>query len=158
VPSPKPKIGESLGDFEKRVSRYGVIKVIGVVALVVAAKYGLQELHHMPSTGVGIRGNNMPYVPDYPAPTVPRTDGLAQVVTTPEFSAAAHTVTPSETWFHTFKEMGITNANQQANLLHKLGPILKEKGWAYKMPDGLWGISHTGQLPDDVLELIQNSL
>lgn len=75
----------------------------------------------------------------------------------PEFSVDAYTVARGEGWYQTFKDMGITNATEQANLLQKVGPKLQEMGLAYKIPHGLWGISHPGQLPNDVLELINNS-
>ena len=73
----------------------------------------------------------------------------------PEFSVDAHTVTPGEGWYQTFKDMGI-KSDEWSSLLKKVGPVLHEKGWAYNM-HGSWGISHPGQLPDDVLELIKNS-
>ena len=73
----------------------------------------------------------------------------------PEFSVDAHTVVPGEGWYQTFKDMGI-KSNEWSSLLKKVGPSLQEKGWAYNM-HGSWGISHSGQLPDDVLESIKNS-
>jgi hypothetical protein len=75
-----------------------------------------------------------------------------------EFSADASTVTRGEGWYQTIQETtGITDQTQQAAILQKIGPVLQEKGWAYIMPDGKWGISRPGTLPKDVLELIKNS-
>ena len=86
---------------------------------------------------------------DTPAPLQP---------TPPEFSAAASTVTNGEGWYQTIQETtGITDPARQAAILQKIGPVLQEKGWAYVMPNGTWGISRPGTLPKDVLELIKNS-
>lgn len=81
---------------------------------------------------------------------VPAADGY-------EFSSDAFTVSNGEGWYQTFADMGITDTTEQAELLQKVGPVLQEKGWAYPMGDGTWGISRPGILPSDVLELIKNS-
>ncbi|HET8884088.1 MAG TPA: hypothetical protein VFM68_01310 [Candidatus Saccharimonadales bacterium] len=73
-----------------------------------------------------------------------------------DFGADASTVVAGEGWYQTFGEMDIPN-HERAELLQKVGPALQERGWAYPMLDGTWGISRPGALPQDVLELIQNS-
>lgn len=70
-----------------------------------------------------------------------------------KFSKPARTVEPGEGFYQTFKEMGVP-AEDRPRLLQKVGPMLAKIGLAYKMPDGLWGISRPGQLPEDILELI----
>ncbi len=159
IPEPKAKMGESPEDFEKRVSRYGVMKVLGVVAVVVAAKYGLSELnlHHPGAAHNSHRGASVAIAGVHDNGGMGSHEPVVESLLKPEFSPAAHTVNAGEGWYQTFKDMGITNATEQANLLNKVGPQLQEKGWAYHMPNGLWGISRPGQLPDDVLKLIQNS-
>lgn len=75
-----------------------------------------------------------------------------------DFSIDALTVTDGEGWYQTIQEVtGVTDPVEQAAILQKIGPALQEKGWAYPMDDGTWGISRTGTLPKDVLELIKNS-
>ncbi|HEV7952282.1 MAG TPA: hypothetical protein VGO98_02815 [Candidatus Saccharimonadales bacterium] len=74
------------------------------------------------------------------------------------FSIDAATVMNGEGWYQTIQETtGVTDPAQQAAILQKIGPSLQEKGWAYPMNDGTWGISRPGTLPKDVLELIKNS-
>jgi hypothetical protein len=75
-----------------------------------------------------------------------------------EFSVDASTVTNGEGWYQTIQEVtGPITPAEQAAILQKIGPALQEKGWAYPMTDGTWGISRPGALPKDVLELIKNS-
>lgn len=73
-----------------------------------------------------------------------------------EFSPAAHTVHNGEGWYETFNDMNIPKS-EWSSLLQKAGPQLQENGWAYQMPDGSWGISHPGTLPQGMLELIQKN-
>jgi hypothetical protein len=75
-----------------------------------------------------------------------------------DFSIDASTVTSGEGWYQTIQEVtGPISPAEQAAILQKIGPALQEKGWAYPMSDGTWGISRPGTLPKDVLELIKNS-
>lgn len=76
-----------------------------------------------------------------------------------QYSEAARTISENEGWFQAMKDMNIP-ADEWNNLLAKVGPELAkaENGsWAYQMADGQWGISRPGQLPDSVLQLIQNN-
>lgn len=154
LPQPSQKMGETTADFEKRVRRIGFAKVVGLVAVVVAAKYGLDHLNTGHSGGSSL-ADHATQAPGHYS-TLDSQDIIVQPAV-PEFSTAAHTVTGGEGWYNTFKEIGVTSAKEQANLLQKVGPKLQEMGFAYKMPHGQWGISHTGQLPENVLELINNS-
>lgn len=62
-------------------------------------------------------------------------------------------VTAGEGWSQTFKEFGIPSQHR-IELLKEIGPQLKDMGVAYKMEDGLWGISEKGALPDEATHLI----
>lgn len=73
-----------------------------------------------------------------------------------EFSSAAYSVHHGEGWYETFNDMNIPKS-EWSSLLQKAGPKLQENGWAYQMPDGSWGISHPGTLPQGMLELIQKN-
>jgi len=73
-----------------------------------------------------------------------------------DFSPDASRVDPGEGFYQTFKEMNIPESEWN-NLLQKAGPKLAENNWAYKMANGSWGISRPGQMPRDMLELIQNN-
>ncbi|MBC7942971.1 hypothetical protein H7X68_00515, partial [Candidatus Saccharibacteria bacterium] len=154
LPKPKQRFekNETEEQFKARVERYGAAKIVGVVALILAAKYGLPLLSggeaHASGSGSGLDK----HIADIAPPS--GLDGGSGVEL---FSADAHTVTRGEGWYQTFKELNITNATEQASLLQKVGPELQARGWAYPMENGSWGISHTGQLPDDVLKLIKNS-
>lgn len=68
----------------------------------------------------------------------------------------ARWVEPSEGWYQTFNELGIPQDNWQ-DVLQDAGPKLHEQGWAYRMPDGQWGISQPGRLPDSALRIIAES-
>ncbi|MDB5165350.1 MAG: hypothetical protein JWM00_240 [Candidatus Saccharibacteria bacterium] len=68
----------------------------------------------------------------------------------------ARWVEPGEGWYQTFNELGIPQDNWQ-DVLRDAGPKLHEQGWAYRMPDGQWGISQPGRLPDSALKIIAES-
>lgn len=162
LPRPTQHMGETHEDFEKRVKWIGAAKILGFIAVVATAKYGLDH------DWFGGNGDNIGNIPDTESlgasgggystlesqVEIPETP---EVPVAPEFSAEAHTVTDGEGWYNTMKEMGITDATERASLLQKVGPQLKEMGYAYPMEDGTWGINMPGQLPNDVLELIKNS-
>lgn len=78
----------------------------------------------------------------------------------PEFSPAAYNVHAGEGWYETFQDMNIPH-DEWASLAQKVGPQLHEHGWAYVIENGpykgQWGISQPGQLPKEMLELIQNA-
>lgn len=158
---PKPEDGESKEAYEKRSKKYGNRVLIGTLALVGAA-VAAKLLIDLPDGN----GGNAPAQESFGASgggystpesniEIPEPSVEAPVV--PEFSADAHTVTDGEGWYNTMKEMGITDATERASLLQKVGPQLQEMGYAYPMVDGTWGINLPGQLPGNVLELIQNS-
>lgn len=78
------------------------------------------------------------------------------VINLHEVSHDAHWVEPGEGWYQTFNELGIPQEDWQ-NVLQDAGPRLHEQGWAYRMPDGQWGISQPGRLPDSALRVIAES-
>jgi hypothetical protein len=73
-----------------------------------------------------------------------------------EIGHDARWVEPGEGWYQTFNELGIPQDNWQ-DVLQDAGPKLHEQGWAYRMPDGQWGISQPGRLPDSALRVIAES-
>ena len=75
----------------------------------------------------------------------------------PAYGAEALTVEDGEGWYQTFSEVNITEATDQANLLSRVGPELVARDWAYLMPEGSYGISRPGMLPQEVLDLITSS-
>jgi hypothetical protein len=70
-----------------------------------------------------------------------------------ESHAAGVDVTKGEGWYNTFKEFGVSGGNRD-DLLKEIGPQLEKMGEAYRTEDGLWGISHPGELSDDASRLI----
>ena len=62
-------------------------------------------------------------------------------------------VDAGEGWYKTFADFDIDADKHQA-LLQEVGPKLEEMGVAYRTPDGLWGISESGNLPKSATELI----
>jgi serine/threonine protein phosphatase PrpC len=146
---------EQLSERErKQVIALKAVWGAAALALVFAAGYklGMHDTHGLidPSdipVGGGRQSSDPIPVEKIPAPVRP-----------PEFSVAASTVTSGEGWYQTIQEAtGVTDPARQAAILQKIGPVLQEKGWAYLMSDGKWGIDHPGVLPRDVLELIKNS-
>lgn len=157
---PEPRDGETREDYEKRAKKYGrrvLLGTVAVVGAVIATKFAVDHI----STGGGSAGGNVS--PEATPGHISTPDSVDSVIPAPEtptpaeFSPEAYNVVPGEGWYNTFKEMGITDATEQANLLRKVGPQLQDMGWAYPMGESSWGISQPGQLPNDVLELIQNS-
>lgn len=89
--------------------------------------------------------------PELPPPDVP--DPSDNVDTYIEAHDAGSIVTKGEGWYHTFKEFGVTGSKQD-DLLREIGPQLEKMGEAYRMEDGLWGISRPGELSDEASRLI----
>ena len=73
-----------------------------------------------------------------------------------DWNGSATTVDNGEGWYQTFEDMGIPK-DEWNDLLQKVGPELKSEGYAYTMPDGSYGISKPGQLPVEVLDMIEQS-
>ena len=132
----------------------GILVGAGVAAKIVEHSDDIQKIWNRPlpspmPTEVG--GADGSWVTELPAAEV----APAPVI---EFSVDASTVTNGEGWYQTIQEVtGPISPAEQAAILQKIGPTLQEKGWAYPMSDGTWGISRPGTLPKDVLELIKNS-
>jgi len=131
------------------------IGAVAVAVLAVGAKLGYDFLN-----GADVDTSNLPDgsgtpTPEAVDPTVP-TPEKTPTPTPDVFSDAARTVGDGEGWYQTFNEMNIPQS-EWSSLLDKVGPDLAENGWAYKMPNGEWGISQPGKLPQDMLELIQRN-
>jgi len=91
-------------------------------------------------------------------PQVPGVGGGGAGVVTPSIPSEALTVTNGEGWLQTFQEAGLTNTQAWA-AVHDSSVMqpFYDQGWAYLRPeDGLAGISHTGQLPSDLLQTVVN--
>jgi hypothetical protein len=147
--------GEALEKW--RGSRKLTKVAIGVVALVAAA--GAIKLGYDLFNDPNVDANNLPDGGGTPTPEAVDPTPTPEKVPTPSpeaFSDAARTVEGGEGWYQTFNEMDIPQS-EWAGLLDKVGPDLAENGWAYKMPNGEWGISQPGKLPQDMLELIQRN-
>lgn len=151
-------------DVEKNQNRKRLIgAVVGVVVAFAAYKLGSdilgdQSVFADPGNVPNIGGGEAVPAPDVaPAPAAPIVEGRGQhwdVV--PNYSEAARTVTDGEGLNQTFLELNIPES-EWTSLVQKVGPQLAEQGWTYRMPNGSWGISHTGIFPDSVLQLIQNN-
>ena len=129
-------------------------RVVGVAAVTLVAITAWKLGHDMASLPAGIGNADGDWVTKAPSGETPRPTRPLP----PEFSVAASTVTNGEGWYQTIQEAtGVTDPAKQAAILQKIGPVLQEKGWAYPMTDGTWGISRPGALPRDVLELIKNN-
>lgn len=135
----------------------GILVGAGVAMKVAEHSDDIQKIWNkplMPEIPTEVGNADGSWVTEVPAPT-------PEPIPTPapfEFSVDASTVTNGEGWYQTIQETtGVTNPAEQAAILQKIGPALQEKGWAYPMNDGTWGISRPGKLPKDVLELIKNS-
>lgn len=163
VPRATKKMEETDDQFEARKKRYAVAAVVGLVAVLAAYKfYGLESAGMVaakPRGGGGGVGAGGVLLGTTGSGTGGSRGGrgVDLSIVAPNFTPSAHNVTRGEGWYQTFREMGITKASEQAKLLQKVGPQLQSRGWAYPMKNGSWGISHTGQIPDNVLELIKNS-
>ncbi|HEY0965608.1 MAG TPA: hypothetical protein VGE13_03960 [Candidatus Saccharimonadales bacterium] len=70
-----------------------------------------------------------------------------------DISHEARWVEPGEGWYQTFQDLGIPQ-DHWSDVLQDAGPKLQEQGWAYKMDDGTWGISHPGSLSNESLRII----
>lgn len=156
-------VGKEAGMDKWRGSRRSTkiaLGAVGIVLAIAAAKAGYDWL-----SGPDVDPNSLPDgsgtptpeatdptvpTPETPKPEVPQ-NNPAEV-----FSDAARTVKPNEGMFQTFLDMNIPQDEWQG-LMEKSGPELAEKGWTYQMPNGEWGWSRPGTLPQDMLELIQNN-
>jgi hypothetical protein len=97
-----------------------------------------------------------PPVPDV-TPT-PAPAPAPEIPVTPDIPSNALNVTYGEGWLQTFREAGLTNTQAWA-AVHDSGIMQQfyDNGWAYLRPqDGLAGISHTGQLPAEMLQNVLN--
>ncbi len=69
---------------------------------------------------------------------------------------ASNTVHPNEGLYEVMQNNNVDPSDWH-DRLSKIGPDLAKKGWAYfDNNNNEWRISHTGQLPQDVLDLIKN--
>jgi hypothetical protein len=152
---PKPKENESEVDYEKRATKYGRRVLIGALAVVVVTIATKLAFDQIGSSGSPHLADVNPV--DHSGTVDSSVAAPSVEVPSVELSPDVITTVPGEGWYQTFKEMGITNSAEWPALLQKVGPKLAEKGAAYMMNNGQWGISSSGPLSSDVLELINNS-
>lgn len=138
----------------KKYTRAAIATFVGVVA--VGAAY-LSLKHGVDDPTGGSLGNYQPQqTPDPGNFGGNFGHGTVEAVSGYDFSTAAHDVFKGEGWYQTFADMNIPRSEWH-DILDKVGPQLQQKGWAYQMDGGQWGIAHSGRLPQNVLELIQNN-
>jgi hypothetical protein len=157
------RIGENLRSKEsKRGTRKMTVIALGAIATVgaiTAYKLGaLDSLFGGNHTTNSVDTSALPQGGGSGAPSeaLPGVSAQANSPDVMTFSPAAHDIHGGEGWYETFNDMGIPKAEWQT-LLQKTGPELSTHGWAYEMSNGSWGITHPGNLPQDMLELIQKN-
>lgn len=151
------KEGELDEAYEHRQKRNGVIvAAVGATVLALAARYGFNSIGSSGGGGAGSGGEAIT-VPDS-SETFPTPEQVVPT-TSPEvsdWSDAARTADAGEGWYQTFQEMNIPQ-NEWGDLLQKVGPELEQDGYAYRMDDGSYGINRAGELPTEVLDLIERN-
>ncbi len=178
---PKRNEGETDQEYEKREKNRRFLLGFGAFALAAAGAYAINR-GLSSSTGSGSANDagahlaNNPSIVDNSSfdsinhignvdtsaipdsgsglDTLGVVDGGSTADVVSQFSPEARTVASGEGWYNTFSQMNISPSEHHA-LLDKIGPELQNQGWAYF--DHGWKISHTGQLPDKILEMINNS-
>ena len=151
---------ESAEDREKYIKRQGRKRALGILAVAVVST-GITAYKIAKGMDTGGSGG-APVSPQGGGLTTAHIDTIKQSVPVATgdlsggFSGDALRVDSGEGWFNTFKEMKVPQ-NEWPSLLEKVGPDLQAKGWAYQLPNGEWGMNKSGQLPEGVLQLIQNS-
>lgn len=161
---PGKKNEESIEQYEKRVNKRTTIIGLGLLAIGLAGGYAINEAISDGNGGgksiediAGPTADNVDKVDEEVNEEAPPADALPGPADIPEFSPEAYTADPGEGWYQTFKDMGVPEA-EWSNLLSKAGPKLQDAGWAYwDAGHNNWGINRPGALPQDVLELINNS-
>jgi len=154
---------ESHEDREKYIKRQGRKRALGIFAVAaVSAGFTAYKMVKGIDTGGSGGAQNSFQTGGSGGLTTAHLDTIKEQVPgatggwSDSFSGDALRIDSGEGWFNTFKEMKVPQ-NEWQSLLEKVGPDLQSKGWAYQMPSGEWGISKSGQLPEGVLQLIQNS-
>lgn len=150
---PEMKLGENLAEYEWRVKRIGMAKVIGLVVLSIVAIHGVNDLID------NYRSNS-------PSPSHINIDhsqfdnalkNHSIVSDMPDFNIEAYNVDPGEGWYSTMEQMGISDPAVQHQTLQRVGPQLQDMNLAYPVDGNSWGIKVIGRLPQEALDLIWNN-
>jgi len=154
---PEIKIGENLVEYERRVKRIGMAKVISLTVLSIftvhSAKNFIENFNDTINGQTATGGNDR-----IDHTLIDNTLNRHDIINvTPDFSFEAYNINPGEGWYSTMNQMGITDPASQFNTLQIAGPKLQNIGVAYAIDDGTWGITNTGQLPKDALNIIWES-
>lgn len=146
-------------DEEKKGTRKGAAIALGAVAVVGGAVWAAVAMSRGWSTG-GTGSQTADHLTGgtggqgaLAGSGLPGGEGAQHLAFSPE----AHMVTHGEGWLNELNELGIPK-DQHSHVLQELlqSKDPEIKGWVYQMKNGTPGISHTGQIPDSVLEKIQN--
>jgi|GEM_PF-6537323 len=162
IRNPRERFRALMNDPERKGNKKKTLIALGAVAGLAVAYFGLRGIHFG-------GGNTIQGVADYPSGTggaghvPPQGTGGNSVpdALNGEFSPQAHEVTAGEGWLHELDDIfgkGKLTGNEKQELLHKLleSKDAGIKDWVYTMKDGNPGISHSGQIPESVLESIKN--
>lgn len=150
---PEMKLGENLVEYEKRVQRIGMAKVVGLTVISVVAVNGFKEIFDNTSSNNHISSGG--YIDHTMIDEALSSHAdVVSVDAMPDFSFDAYNISPGEGFYDTMSQMGITDSVKQYEILQKVGPDLQNMNLAYPIEGGSWGISNPGQLPESALELI----
>lgn len=151
---PEMKLGENLAEYERRVQRIGMAKVIGLTVLSSVAVHGFKDVFDAMNNNYANTGGHINHTFMDNALNS-NCDAINNEIA-PSFSFDAYNVTPGEGLFDTMNQMGITDTAKQYAILQKVGPELQNMNLVYPVGADSWGISSSGQLPKDALDLIWN--
>lgn len=159
IAKPEMKYGENLAEYERRVKRIGMIKVLGLTVLSIVATHGVKDIvdsyiqnNYVPRNGTSINHAQFDSVINSS-----HIESTTNVNNMPDFSYDAFNVMSGEGIYDTMNQMGITDSAKQFEIINKIGPELQNMGVAYPTSDGLWGFTKAGELPREALELIWNN-
>lgn len=167
-----PRGDDSLmGKGEKFLNRGRLVRLAGSIAVAgvgIAAAYAASKGHHTGLESMAYVDNGSSNITDHghdtlqPAPDM-HLAAHETTTATPEvtFSDGVRTITSGESLTHTLKELGVTDAHDQATYLEEHGAELERRGIAYEMGKS-WGLnlgddvdSHgNGRLAQDDLEFM----
>lgn len=156
---PEMKIGENLVEYERRVKRIGMAKVLGLTVLSIFAVHGAKDIIDSFSQNKSINSEGVLKIDHSQFDNAINSNPLPSDINNqiPDFSFDAYNVTPGEGFYETMNQMGITDTTKQFDIIQRIGPQLQDMGVAYPMSDGTWGIANPGQLPKAALDLIWNN-
>lgn len=156
---PEMKMGENLAEYERRVRRIGMVKVIGLTVLSIVAVHGVKDMIDNFSQSSSVNNEGVLKIDHSQFDNAINSNPLPSDINNqiPDFNFDAYNVIPGEGFYETMNQMGITDTAKQFDIIQRIGPQLQDMGVAYPMSDGSWGITSSGQLPKAALNLIWNN-